>query len=128
MDAPALFPILLATLILDSIWLTARYKYHMDLFQSIQKSKLNVRWIPAVLIYVVIAIAIYIFAVKQAKTSNQALIRGAIVGFLFYAFYDLTNYATLSGWTLELAVTDIAWGTFLCAIASFVGFYFQSKR
>jgi uncharacterized membrane protein len=40
-----------------------------------------------------------------------------------YGLYDLTNYATLKGYTLEMTVVDMAWGTFLCGTAASVTSY-----
>jgi uncharacterized membrane protein len=38
-----------------------------------------------------------------------------------YGTYDLTNYATLKPWTLQLAATDMVWGMVLTAVASTLG-------
>jgi uncharacterized membrane protein len=38
--------------------------------------------------------------------------------FFTYMTYDLTNLATLQGWSVTLAVVDIAWGTLLCGIVA----------
>ena len=43
---------------------------------------------------------------------------GALLGFVVYATYDFTNYATLKDWTLVMTFTDIAWGTVLCGVAT----------
>ena len=112
----------------DALWLTLRYNYHMKIFQAIQKSKMNVRLLPAFLIYVVIGVALYIWAVRDSKTAQEAFVHGAFVGFMMYAFYDLTNYATLNDWTLEFALTDVAWGTFVCALGATAGFYFRKWK
>jgi uncharacterized membrane protein len=44
-----------------------------------------------------------------------------LFGLFAYATYDLTNYATLRPWTLQLAATDIVWGMALTAAASTLG-------
>ncbi len=43
----------------------------------------------------------------------HALIFGALLGFLTYATYDLTNLATLKDWPLRITLIDLSWGTFL---------------
>jgi uncharacterized membrane protein len=35
----------------------------------------------------------------------------------------LTNLATLKGWTIRLALTDIAWGGALSAVSSVCGYF-----
>ncbi len=47
---------------------------------------------------------------------------GALVGFLAYATYDLSNQATLRNWTATLTLTDLTWGTVLSAIAASLGY------
>lgn len=43
----------------------------------------------------------------------KALWMGAVLGFVAYGTYDLTNLATLKGFTPTLVAIDMAWGTFL---------------
>ena len=45
----------------------------------------------------------------------KALWMGALFGFVAYGTYDLTNLATLCGFTPSLVAIDMAWGTFLTA-------------
>jgi uncharacterized membrane protein len=117
----------LAIGVLDAAWLTLRYNYHNDLFYKIQKTDLTPRIVPAVLIYILIPIAVYLYAVRQAYTLKDAALRGAVVGFILYAFYDLTNYATLINYTLEMTLTDIAWGTTVCTAGAAAGYWFYSR-
>jgi len=66
-----------------------------------------------------------IFAIYPALRSGSlttAALSGALFGFFTYATYDLTNYATLRNWTLQLTLVDVAWGTLLAAMASTVAF------
>jgi uncharacterized membrane protein len=43
-----------------------------------------------------------------------------LFGALAYATYDLTNFATLRNWTLQLTVLDIAYGAIASGIAALV--------
>lgn len=117
----------LTLLLMDAGWLTFRNSYHQRLFRDIQGSPLTVRILPALLIYILLPSAIYLGALKDATSLKDAVIKSAIVGFLLYAFYDLTNYATLRGWTLGMTVMDVTWGTLLCAIGGAVGFFMSHK-
>ena len=112
----------IAIVLTDLSWLTLNRKYYEDLFGAIQGSKLEIRWIPALLIYILIPVTVYFFAVKDAKNLQSATLRGAALGFSIYAVYDLTNYATFTKYTLRMAATDVVWGTVLCAIGASVGF------
>ena len=79
----------------------------------------------AVIFYALCALGITILAVQPALNSGgwyTALLLGAVFGLCAYGTYDLTNLATLQRWTLRLAAVDMAWGTFLTAIAALAGF------
>jgi uncharacterized membrane protein len=77
----------------------------------------NVNFAPAVAFYLIYPAGLVIFAVipsLKADSIAHAFVYGALFGFFAYATYELTNYATLRNWTLQLTVVDIAYG----AIAS----------
>jgi len=124
-----MFASILATttsiLIMDAFWLTLNYKYHDALFQSVQKAPMNVRLIPAVLVYILIPLALYYFAIQPSKSEKDAIIKGSLLGASMYGLYDLTNLATLKGWTTEMAIKDTLWGIFVCGSGALIGFYFK---
>jgi uncharacterized membrane protein len=117
----------LSMLALDAGWLWLRNPYHQRLFQDIQGSALSVRILPAVFIYALLPVALYLGALRDAASLQDATLKSATVGFLLYAFYDLTNYATLRGWTLTMTVVDVLWGTLLCATGGAAGYYMTAK-
>ena len=57
----------------------------------------------------------------RAGEPVQALVNGAILGFVAYGTYEFTNYATLRGWSLSQVALDLAWGTILTAVAAWAG-------
>jgi uncharacterized membrane protein len=80
---------------------------------------------PAIIFYAIYPIGLLIFAIYPALRSGSlatAALSGALFGFFTYATYDLTNYATLRNWTLQLTLVDVAWGTLLAAMVSTVAF------
>jgi uncharacterized membrane protein len=102
-------------LILDAVWLTANAPASRRLIAGIQGSPLQIRWIPAAIVYLLIAAGVVAFAVVPPTESvGEAAGRGALLGLVIYGVYDLTNRATLTNYTLPYALADIAWGTFLC--------------
>jgi uncharacterized membrane protein len=79
----------------------------------------------AALFYAVYVIGIVVFAVApaiKAQSLTMALGYGALFGFFAYATYDMTNYATLRGWSLAVTVIDVGWGTALTGVAATVGY------
>jgi len=72
---------------------------------------------PAIAFYLIYPAGLVLFAIVPALKSggvSYALLNGALFGFFAYATYELTNYATLRNWTLQITIVDIAYG----AIAS----------
>ena len=80
---------------------------------------------PAVAFYVIYVAGIVVFAILPARATGlwtTAMARGAMLGLVAYATYDLTNQATLRGWPLAITVADLCWGTLLTGLAATVGF------
>jgi uncharacterized membrane protein len=100
-------------LVLDAIWLTMGSARSNSLIAAIQGSPLSIRWLPAIITYVVMIAGVYWFAVRSAKTWKDAAVKGAALGAVVYGVYDMTNHATLKNYTLSYAVADWIWGTFL---------------
>jgi uncharacterized membrane protein len=77
-------------------------------------------WLAAAVFYLMYPVALLVFAVPHAEEGGlaRAIAYGALFGFFAYATYDLTNLATLKGWSVSFALVDIAWGTFLSALAA----------
>jgi uncharacterized membrane protein len=128
LDVKRIGLILGVCLFLDALWLGSRFSYYQNLFVDIQKSPLTIRFLPALAVYILIALAIWYFVFQVAsesvsKNPAKAFAVGATLGFSMYGLYDLTNYATLKGYTLEMTVVDMAWGTFLCGTAASVTAY-----
>ena len=47
---------------------------------------------------------------------------GALLGALCFATYDLTNYATLKSWILQVTLIDIAYGAIVAGTCSTLGY------
>jgi uncharacterized membrane protein len=79
----------------------------------------------ALLFYVLSAVGIVMLAVQPALAAGswqKAVWLGAVFGLCAYGTYDLTNLATLKGWSLRLTLVDMAWGTVLVAVTALAGF------
>jgi uncharacterized membrane protein len=78
----------------------------------------------AVLFYAIYVVGIVAFAVLPALREGgwtQAIWSGALLGFFAYATYDMTNLATLRGFSAEVAVVDMIWGTAVTSAAAVIG-------
>jgi uncharacterized membrane protein len=75
---------------------------------------------PAVLFYLIYTGGLALLAVRPALEQGGwrgGLARGAGLGLMAYATYDLTNQATLKVWPNLLSAVDMAWGTFASGVA-----------
>ena len=111
---------LLVMLPLDILWLSTAgptlYKQQIGPL-LLDKPALG----PAAAFYLLYGIGVVVFAVSPALRDGAwttALAHGALFGFLAYATYDLSNLATLRGYTTTIALIDMAWGTILTAISA----------
>jgi uncharacterized membrane protein len=105
-------------LLLDAVWLTAIAPTSRRVIAGIQGTPMQIRWISAAFVYLLIAVAVVYLAVLSATNTMEAASRGALLGLALYGVYDFTNYATLTGYPLPYAIADTAWGTFLCGTAA----------
>lgn len=115
---------LLALAILDGLWLgvIAREFYKGRIGQLLLEQP---NWPVAALFYLVHAAGIVLFPVTLASGGSwtTALLYGALFGFFAYAVYDLTNLATLRGWSPAVTIVDLAWGTAATALAAVAAHY-----
>ncbi len=75
--------------------------------------------------YAIYVVGIVIFSIAPAlrtESATTALVYGALFGFFAYATYDMTNYATLRNWPLEVSLVDTAWGTCLTGVSALLGY------
>ncbi len=105
---------------LDAIWLslTATPLYRAQLGPLMLPKPVIA---PAVIFYLLYVVGVVILVVLPALTARSwgfALTRGALLGCVAYATYDLTNQATVHGWSATITLADLAWGTTLTAAAA----------
>jgi len=120
----------LATLVVaDMIWLGSMVsRVYRPTLGDILLSGVNLP--PAIVFYLLYPVGVLIFAVAPALKNGSptdAIVSGALFGFFAYTTYDLSNYATLRNWTLQLTIIDIAWGTLLGAMTAAAGFLLATK-
>jgi uncharacterized membrane protein len=136
MPAPRLTPIqllvaygvaLVVMSVLDGVWLgwLARDFYRQELGALMTDS---VRIVPAALYYLGYPAVIVYLALLPSTSLGEALLRSAVLGLAAFGVYDLTNLATLKGYSLTMTVVDMAWGTFATAVGGGVTYAFVVAR
>ena len=91
----------------------------------------NLRLWPALIFYAsYVAGLIWLVSLPALRETAplQALVGGLVLGFLCYATYEMTNFATLADWSLEQVVIDTAWGTVLTGFSAWASVALLSGR
>ena len=110
-------------LALDAVWLTTMAD---RLYRPALGRLLLDRYelAPAALFYALYVAGIVVFAVAPGIANGRwmtSLGRGALLGLIAYATYDLTNQATLRGWAWRVTLADLGWGTLVTAAGAAAG-------
>ncbi|WP_085710350.1 MULTISPECIES: DUF2177 family protein [unclassified Pseudomonas] len=112
---------LLTFLLLDGFWLgVLMAPTYRELLGPLMLEKPLL--VPAAVFYCLYVFGCVAFVVLPALTWQRAARMGALLGLVAYGTYDLTNWATLRGWSMQVTLMDWAWGTFATALACTVGF------
>jgi uncharacterized membrane protein len=110
---------------IDLVWisLVVEPMYRQALGDMLEPT---IRLAPAIAFYLMFPAGLAIFAVAPALKSGSlwtAMAYGALFGFFTYATYDLTNFAVLKNWTLQITVSDIVYGAAMGALVSAGSFW-----
>lgn len=115
----------LVFLALDAVWLTVANKaLYRPLIGPMLADKVSLP--PAIAFYFIYLGGIVFFAVApalKAGSAGKAALAAAVLGFVAYATYDLTNQATLKMWSVKVTLADLAWGVFVTTAAALAGYW-----
>ncbi len=120
---------LIAFLAIDFVWLgwIARSTYVAEMGDLMRKEP---NLIAAAAFYLIYAAGLTLFAVLpglKAESAIQTIALAGAFGLVAYATYDLTNLSVLNGFSLKLALIDMAWGTFASAAAVACTYFVVAK-
>lgn len=107
---------------IDAIWLKfiAKAFYQKHLGSMLRKKP---DFFAAAAFYLIYILGIVVFALSPALREQSALWAlglGALLGLTMYATYDLTNQSTLKQWPRIVTIVDLAWGTSITAVVTFL--------
>ena len=121
----AFFAALVAFCLLDFVWLGLVAKnFYQSQIGALLLERPN--WAAAALFYPLYAAGIVFFCAEPALAHGswgRALGTGLLLGLLCYSTYDLSNLATLKGWTASIVIVDVLWGMVVTAAAASAGFF-----
>jgi len=111
--------------VIDLIWLSfVANKFYKSQIGSLLLEKPNMG--AAALFYIIYVVGVVVFVLTPALEKNSwqhAAVYGALFGFVAYATYDLTNLATLKGFTTKLVVVDLIWGAVLTGSVATISYW-----
>ena len=108
-------------LVVDALWLGVIAK-------SLYREKIGhlmapgVMWWAVIVFYALYAFGLVVLVVQPASTMGGVAVAAALFGLVAYGTYDLTNQAVMRQWPISLTMIDMAWGSFITALAAVVGF------
>jgi uncharacterized membrane protein len=115
---------LLSVAVIDGVWLffVANNFYKNELGNLMSRSPV---WGPAIAFYLLYPAALVVFALIpgiEAKSLMKSVLLAGFLGCVAYATYDLTNWATIAGWSWKVSVVDIIWGTVMSAVVTAISY------
>jgi uncharacterized membrane protein len=81
---------------------------------------------PAGIFYLFYVAGIVGFAIVPALNAQSwiwALLAGVALGLIAYGTYDMSNLATLRGWSARLSIVDMLWGGTLTGVSALAGYW-----
>jgi uncharacterized membrane protein len=126
----AIYASFLVTLIaIDLIWLLGIAKnLYRDQMGDLMANEPKL--IAGLAFYLLYALGVCIFVIVPALSKQSwiyALQYGALFGLFCYMTYDLTNLAVIRGFPTQLALIDVAWGSFVTAVCSGIAYWVGSR-
>lgn len=114
---------------IDMLWLGLIAKdFYAKQIGGLMKSDIN--WTAAIIFYLIFIIGLVVFVIMPSVLKNSwldAILMGALFGFVCYATYDLTNLAVAKDWPLFVTIIDLVWGAVLASSVSVITFFIATK-
>ena len=107
---------LVILLFIDSAYLYLTSNIFNNFIEKIQGTKIEIKLIGVVLVYLVIAFGLNYFIIERNNTVMDAFILGLFV----YAVYEFTNYSIFKKWEAKIVAMDTLWGGILFAATTYV--------
>ena len=115
------FAIMTATfLFIDIIWLSqaVAYFYQPNIGELLNETPLA---LPAILFYLIYPLGVAILVIVPSLGNGslkKIFFQGFVFGFVAYGTYNLTNMATLKGWSVNVVIVDMIWGGILTGVSA----------
>jgi uncharacterized membrane protein len=94
---------------------------------TVTDGKIDIKLWAGLLAWFSIAVMVVTFVTLRFTGYPQILLYWALMWFMMYAMYDLTNLTFLTGYSLKFTLVDIAWGTFACSTVALTSYFVLTK-
>lgn len=116
-------------LIIDVIWLSFSVKsfYRPNIGHLLLETP--VMW-AAILFYLIYVIGLAVVIIEPSldyQNTQKFLIKAFMFGLVAYGTYNLTNMATIKGWSPNVVFVDMIWGGSLTTFSSYFGILIAKK-
>lgn len=113
--------------VLDALWITLQKKRYDNLIKAVQKTKLSVNMIGAVVAYILMVIGLLTFVIPNVNKSENKVIAslkyGGLYGLTVYGIFNATNVAIFKNYNPMTAIIDTLWGTTLFILVPLISSY-----
>ncbi len=108
-------------LVIDGVWLGVIARtFYRERIGHLMSSE--VTWWAVIVFYLLYGLGLVVLVVNPGSSVGGVFAMGALFGLVAYGTYDLTNQAVMRQWPVSLTLIDMAWGSFITAIASAIGY------
>lgn len=117
----------ISIIVIDFVWLgliaKKFYTNQMSVIGRIYEGNFQPILWAAGIVYILLSIGIVYFVLPKLEFNANIVptfLVGALLGFVVYGVYDMTNYSTLKDWTLILTFVDMCWGAVVCGLVTVI--------
>ena len=125
---------LVLILMMDYVWLSFSRTMYSSMVQNVQKQKMTINLMYAVVAYIFVAMAFMVTVIYNIEnvidkiTLTEACVLGGAAGLSIYGIYNATNAAIFANYSLDVVIFDTLWGTTLFAVATTAYVWMRSTK
>ncbi len=116
-------------LIIDIIWLSFAVKYFYRPNIGHLLAEKPIMW-AAAFFYIIYVFGLSVVIIEPSINNQNTLkflFQAFMFGFVAYGTYNLTNMATIKGWSTNVVFVDMFWGGLLTTFSSYYGIFIAKK-
>lgn len=111
-------------LLLDLSFLYLNKNMFDEQVLKIQDMPIKLNYVAAGLCYVSMVLGLYYFIIRTKKPVLDA----AILGFVIFSVYELTNMSLLDKWDIKTVIVDSIWGSVLFGLTTYLFYYVAANN